>query len=86
MLRAEWQFVADVKDGHAALCVVGKLGGAIVEELLVDVIHDVCRVSRLKKNREEYAAVHTMNIIPYVSIIFLAQRDRPLRLTLQVMK
>ena len=38
-----------VEHGHAALSVVGELGGAVVEQLLVYVVHDVWRSSVKEK-------------------------------------
>ena len=43
MFRTERQFMSYVEHGHTALSVVGELGGAVVEQLLVYVVHDVWR-------------------------------------------
>lgn len=58
VLRAEGQLVAHVKHWDAALRVVCKLGGAVLKQELVYVVHYVlCTVPRVRKSR--LCAEHT---------------------------
>ena len=42
MFVTKRKFMRNIKHWHTALCVVGELGCTITEQLLVNIVHDVC--------------------------------------------
>ena len=42
VFMTKWKFVCNTKHWNTALCVVRELGCTITEQLLVNIVHNVC--------------------------------------------